>query len=307
MTAPNPENDISQCVIEFDFRKRDDLPPADIQDFRAVQEAFARELGDALSRYFRKEFSISLAAIQQLTWARYSERFTEPACLMLLRSQVLPGFGAIEVGQTFVFSVLETLLGGTSERGSGPSRELTSIEKKLLARFFQSIQRQLQHVWDAGGPEFVLEAVIGSPGEAIGRILAEEPLVVAEFVVKADGTEGHMCLAVPKTFVRQHRQNPDTVAASTNTRPPWGAGPILKQLRKGTVRAETVLTKATIRMGDLRALAPGDVINLDYPISSPLAICINGAEIFSGFIVPAGGKRAFAIQSEPQRGARLAL
>ena len=223
---------------------------------------------------------------------------------MLLRSQTLPGYGALELGPGFVFAVLETLLGGKNSAHSSVSRELTAIEKKLLANFFLSAQRQLQQAWSVDGPEFLLDTVVASPMSVAG-FSANDPIVLAEFGVKVDEALGHMCLAVPASFVRQRRQNVDpAVQGLSNFRQPWERGPLLKQLRKGTVRAETVLTKATIRVGDLAALEPGDILDLGYSISSPLSLCVNGTEVCSGYIVPTADKRAFSIQSMIAEGVR---
>jgi flagellar motor switch protein FliM len=286
-----------QTVTDFDFRRIDQLPQADILDFCNVQQEFAERLATELSGYLRVEFSIKLQDVRQLTWGAYSARLTSPACLMLLRSEAMPGYGVLELGPAFVFTVLEILLGGRTDLVPDTARELTAIEKKLLAPLFRSTQQRLREAWSVEGPNFELESVIGLPSAATG-LSQDDPIVLAEFTSKAGGVNGHLCLAVPARFVRQRRQNSDnTVPAVTNLRRPGETGGILARIQAGMVRAETLLTKASIRIGDLAALQPGDVLNLGYAVSAPLSMCVNGAEVYSGFIVPAGDKRAFSIHS----------
>jgi len=297
MNAPTTLLDKTQIVTDFDFRRLDQLPTADIQEFRTVQETFAERLATELSSHLRAEFSISLQDVRQLTWGDYAGRFASPSCLLLLRAQSLAGYGAVELAPAFVFAVLEILLGGKTDRAPDTVRDLTLIEKKLLAAFFRSVQQRLQEAWSVEGPDFVLESVVSAPSSVVG-ISENDPIVLAEFLVKADGANSHLCLAVPARFVRRRRQNADTAAQSaSNLRQPNDVDAILKRIRKGTVRAETMLTQASIRIGDLASLEAGDVLNLGYAVASPLSMCINGSEIYSGFIVPMGEKRAFSIES----------
>jgi flagellar motor switch protein FliM len=302
MTEPTIPLDTSQSVTDFDFRRLDQLPTTDIQDFRNVQEAFAERFAADLSGYLRTDFSIVLQDVRQLSWGAYAARFTSPACLMLLRAQVMAGYGAVELSPAFIFTVLEILLGGITDSAPNTSRELTKIEKKLLALFFRSLEDRLQEAWSEDGPAFVLESVVGAPGSVVG-MSHDDPIVLAEFVVKAGGANGHLCLAVPARFVRRRRQNSDSTApAVPNLRQPGDSEAILSRIRTGTVRAETRLTQASIRIGDLAALRSGDVLNLGHAVSSPLSMCVNGADVYCGFIVPVGGKRAFSIQSVRMKG-----
>jgi flagellar motor switch protein FliM len=284
-------------VKDYDFRRQDELPPADIEDFSAIQRTFCERFAAELSGYLRREFSIKLGDVRQLSWNSYARGLTDPSCFLLLRSRAIGSYGVLELGPSFVFSILEFLLGGTTDSPAGVARELTAIEKKLLRGVFNAAQARLREAWSANGPDFEMESVISSPAAATG-IPAGEPMVVTEFLVTVDGISGHMCLAVPATFVRQHRPDPDTMAVSVpNSCPPEGSGTILKLIQKGAVRADTRLSGATIRVRDLVALERDDVLNLGRPVSAPLTMSINGVEIYTGFIAPAHGKRSFAIQS----------
>ncbi len=284
-------------VSDFDFHKMDRLPNADLDVFRRIQAAFAEGLATELTGYLRKEFSISLSSVRQMSWRTYTEHFNAPSCLMVLRAQATPGIGTLEVGPAFVFTILEILLGGKSDSPLDTSRELTSIEKKLLAAFFRSVQRRLHAAWSTDGPDFVLDSVVSGPAR-VGGVSAEDPILLAEFLVKADGVDGHMGLTVPARFVRQRRLSPDSPPhLPTSLRHPEHTNRMLKQLQPGSVRVDTKLLHTTLRIADLAALQPGDLLNLGHPISSPVSLCVNGFETYSGFIVPIGDKRGFSIES----------
>ena len=72
MTNPaDPQWDLPQCVSDFDFTRKDDLPESDIQEFRLIQDTFGRRFAEGLTRYLRKASSLgaSIASASRIRHA----------------------------------------------------------------------------------------------------------------------------------------------------------------------------------------------------------------------------------------------
>jgi len=282
-------------VTELDFRQMGQLPNSDLQEFRGIQEVFAQQFGAELSTHLRKEFSITLQDIRQMTWGQYCDQSSTAACLLVSSLPSQRGHAVLELGLSFVFSVLEILLGGKAGPAFEASRELTAIERRLLNRFFESALQHLREAWTTDEPAFVLDSVISHPAAGI-TVARQDTFILAEFLVTGAGHAGHIRLVVPARFVRSRRQETGTEDTARPVLRQAGAeGRILNRIGSGKVLVEVALRQATIKIGDLAALKPGDVLDLAHPVTSPCSMLVNAVEAYSGGVVPVGRRRAFAI------------
>ncbi|MEO8099762.1 MAG: FliM/FliN family flagellar motor switch protein [Acidobacteriota bacterium] len=275
-------------------------PCANMREFRNLQEECARRLGTGLSAYLRKPTSVMLQNVRHITWAEYCAQAKTPTCLLVTSLSPHPGIGTVELAPSLVFSALAGLLGDNEETPSAASRELTAIERRLLDRLFHLVLKYLRETWPEDGPSFALESVL-SEISTVG-IVGQEGIALVEFAVNGEGLSGFICLTVPARFARPRRQEFGADEVSGPVLRKMGDGKqILRRVQTGKVRVETVLTGTTIKISDLADLEPGDVLGLSQTVTTPLSLHINGAEAYTGFIVPAGQRRAFAIQALGKR------
>jgi len=74
-------------------------------------------------------------------------------------------------------------------------------------------------------------------------------------------------------------------------------GNILRSLGSATLILDAVLQGATIRIRDLLAMAPGQVLTVGNSEDSPFDCLVNGKPRFTGSLVPSGERCALRIET----------
>lgn len=275
------------------------LPVDQVGFVESVHRAFLQSLARRLSESLETPVAADLAEIEQMPFAEFLSSSDGNACL--IRLNAVPGGQAIlELPAGFIHRVLGILI-GAPENAVCPERGVTGIERHILRECFDQIALALREAWEGHGVRF--EPGPASQGDEAGQPAPEGGAVVADLMVSLGRVQQTLRLAMPALLVRLAVKDTSgpVVSAQAGSRPV-----ILEALGAAAVRVEALLGGSSLRMRDLLALQPGQVLTLGPPASCSVECVINGQSKFRGELVSTGRSQAFLIGSavEPRSSPR---
>src|SRR2546430_811969 len=107
-----PEHDPSKRAQVYDFRRPDRIAKDQLRAIHLLHENFARSLASSLSAYLRAYVAVNLVAVEQLSFAEFSQCLPSPSCLVSLGLRPYEGNAVLELNPGLVFPIIEMLLGG---------------------------------------------------------------------------------------------------------------------------------------------------------------------------------------------------
>jgi flagellar motor switch protein FliM len=110
------------------------------------------------------------------------------------------------------------------------------------------------------------------------------------------GLAGDFVLVLPTFLARMaHLQSAASVGRDGDAEPIGGS--ILRNLGSATLSLDAVLRGATIRIRDLLAMTPGQVLTIGNSEDSAFDCLVNGKPQFTGLLVPSGERCALRIET----------
>jgi flagellar motor switch protein FliM len=201
-----------------------------------------------------------------------------------------------------LFRTLDILLGTpaaapATDEEAGKPRSVTGIELFILREFFEVFAKTLRAAWQPVYPAAFAQmpASFEEGGPAIPEDGEESALVLRSGVEMA-GLAGDFVLVLPTFLARMAHLQSAAAAGRDSESEPMGGG-ILRSLGSATVSLDAVLQGATIRIRDLLAMAPGQVLTIGNSEDSSFDCLVNGNPRFTGTLVPSGERCALRIET----------
>lgn len=267
------------------------LPAGPISFLTDVQEEYLRGLARGLSEYLETPVSAALIAAEQMSCADFLADKQADACRLVLdlegsQSQAFLGLSAGLVSRT-----LAVLLVIPPDAPLAPRDAVTDIEIHVMRRFFDILLGELRQAWEPCELRFTPRPM----SEAAERPLepTEDTLLVMKCAVKFGTEEGTLRVAVPALIVRLLALKREQEAAAKPAVTPHPG--ILDAVRFAALDMEAVLSGSSVRMSDLLAMEPGEILMLGQTVGAPVECRVNGRTKFRGELIQTGTRRAMQI------------
>jgi len=272
------------------------LLPADRVVFvESIHSQFLQGLSQALSSYLEITVTANPDGIEQTPASLFLEACESDSCLIPLDLHPIRGGAWIALGNGFVFRVLDVLLGARPGAVTGARSGLTDIERHVLRELFQLFVTSLNEAWSPIGLGFHIEAGASGP-EPASSADSDGAIMLLKGAVKVGESEETIRVAIPVLSVRlallQQEQAAGQAPTGTAAR-----GGLLDALGGATLQLEAVLCGSTLRMSDLGAMQPGQILMLGQPAGSALDCLVNGKAKFRGEWITQGDRPALQIDS----------
>jgi flagellar motor switch protein FliM len=264
---------------------------------RKFLQSFARRLGETLET----PINTDLVGIEQMQFSDFLSSCDANACQVSLNAAAGTSRAILELSPGFLHRVLAMLI-GAPENSVRPERGITGIERHILSDCIDALILDLRETWAAHRVNLGA-ASIAEDEEQAQLPVPEGGAVVVTSVLQLGGSQESMRLAVPALMVRlaavgMHKAK---VPLPTASRPL-----LVEALRAAGVEVEAILGGPSLRMRDLLALSPGQVLMLGPPANCSVECVINGVSKFRGELVSNGRNQAFQVESpiEPRTSRR---
>jgi flagellar motor switch protein FliM len=282
----------------YDFKRPERVSKDQMRALEALHEGFGRNFGAAISGYLRTIIEVSVAHIEQLTYSEFIHSLPNPTCFNLLKAEQLDGQLCLEISPLIIYPIVDRLLGGSNAELFIPQRPLTQIEQRLVQRITDRATQHLSEAWSNLTPMTFRVDDFESNPQLVQIVPPNETVVVVGFELKMGNRAGTMSLCIPYNVIEPIM---GMLAAQNwfSYQRKGGHEDHLRKLTKNVsnapVEVRAFLAQTTIKLKDLMALQPGDVITTDKDISRDALIQVEGKNKFLAQVGEFRGNRAIKV------------
>lgn len=288
----------------YDFKRPNKFSKEQIHTLQAIHENFARLLATYFSAHLRTVVQISVHSVEQLTYDEFIRSLPNPTTLSIFQMDPLEGNAIMEINPSIIFTIIDRLFGGPGEAPE-KIRDLTDIERVVIEKILARMLDILREAWD-NIIQFKPKLEMLESNPLFTQIVSpSEMVVLISFRTQFGDNEGLINLCIPFIVLE-----PIISKLSAHF---WFAGTgkeatqesiqrIKNRIEKAVVNLSVVLGKATIQVGELLELQPGDVIMLDNKVDQLVELLVGTKRKFYGRPGIVGSKTAVQIVSVLKEG-----
>jgi flagellar motor switch protein FliM len=285
-------------VKAYDFKRPERVSKDHTRALASIHDSFARNFGATLSGALRTIIEVRVVGVEQLAYAEFIHSLPNPTCFVIVQAPPLEGQMCVEVSPLIVYPIIDRLLGGSSSDMFIPQRPLTAIEWRLIRRLLNPALEHLSEVWrNLVEAKFDIVATECNP-QLVHIVAPTEVVVFIRFEIKMGQCAGTMSICIPFNTI-------ESVLSKLTTQSWFGYARkgataqqrqrIVRTLGRSKVGLTTYLGRAQVNVSELRGLRPGDIIQLEKPVSKDLIVQIEGRNKFGASAGQFRGRRAVRI------------
>jgi flagellar motor switch protein FliM len=267
-------------VVDYDLTRPSRIGAERLRMLTKRHEVLAQRFSQQMSQFLRLTATVELAGLTEQSFSAYRAALTAASACHLLGLTPLSERGLLVIEPALAGAMLDRLLGGAGLAPPTP-KQLTLLDRSLL----EGPVKRLLDAWAASWKDLLtftatVEQLQTEPAELEG-IPSAEPLLVASFrITAAEGfAGGGFALAIPLLDL-----DPALAALSPPPRfAPAKKAPTTDQRRhidkavgQGHLPVIVTLGTTTLTIGEVLALAPGDVLVLDQHPGDPALATVAG-------------------------------
>ena len=266
-----------------------------------LHHAFLRSAQNEMAELLQEPVTLSFQGAKQGPIAASMKGTSNGDRAIELDLSPLSASAYIVFPPALLFRVLDILLGtpaaAPADEENEKPRAVTGIELFILREFFEVFAKSLRAAWEQVYPaKFALKSSsFEEDGPAVPEDASESALVLRSGI-ELGGLSGDFVLALPTFLARMAHLKSASSAGRDGDPEPIGGG-ILRNLGAATLSLDAVLQGATIRIRDLLAMAPGQVLTIGNSEDSSFDCLVNGKQQFTGSLVPSGERCALRIET----------
>ena len=196
--SPAPESD----VRPFDFASMARSKKEDLPTLQFIYERFGKSLTSALTLFIEREVDVSPSKVQNIEYRELTKNLPVPTNMNLVTTEGLRGFLVLIFDAKLIFSVLETIFGGS--RLSAPKiegREFTKIELKVVKKLMEVVLLEFEKAWAAVYELRCKYSRSEMNPNYVTAIAQEEVVSLCEFSVTVDDISSWMKICVPYSIL----------------------------------------------------------------------------------------------------------
>jgi flagellar motor switch protein FliM len=282
-------------IANYDFHRADRISQDQMRSVHLLHEHFGRNFASSLSAYLRAFVDVSLASLEQVSYAGFIKSLPDPTLFASIGMRPLDGNLAMELNPSLVFPMIDMILGGPGQPLAG-NRNLTEIELNIIEGVLKLAMRDLADAWHP-----VIEVNLylegkGTKAQMFQIVSPAETVIAVHLELKMGDTSGLMNLCIPSRILKMLRGKFDQQwngrrqksSASESER-------ILELIKPVSMPLNGEIRSTRLTVDDLLKVAVGDVIQLNARVGDPLLLCVGGVAKFMGRVVIRRGKKAFEI------------
>jgi flagellar motor switch protein FliM len=266
-----------------------------------VHQAFLRSAQNELAELLQEAVTMTFQGAKQMPLSAPMRGTSSGDRAIQLSLAPLPAFAYLVFPPALLFRALDLLLGTPAaapaeEEGEKP-RAVTGIELFILREFFEVFAKALRTAWEPVYAAAFTQtpASFEEGGPSIPEEESESALVLRTGVNVA-GLAADFVLVLPTFLARMAHLQSVAAAGREGGSEPIGES-ILRSLGAATLNLDAVLQGATIRIRDLLAMAPGQILTIGNSEDSAFDCLVNGKPQFTGSLVPSGERCALRIET----------
>lgn len=232
-----------------------------------INDRFSRYLRGALLQHLRRGVVVNSIGIELVEHRELMERLGSPTHLTLVNMKPMRGTIVLMIDAELVVAIVETRFGGN---GRFPinlaNRDFTPFELKSMRRVVETTLEQFTTAWEPFG-RFEVEIVRHETNpQFAGFATADDLIMVSTFEVSVEYGKGTLAIFIPYTAAEplQEQLTSGIVAEAVEQDTRWYDA-LKVGVEQAAITLNVELARIEISVGDLVALRPGNVFEMDRP------------------------------------------
>ncbi len=286
-----------RAVLRYNFRKPNRVSKDQVRMLHSIHETFARLYSASLTTMLRGLVEMELKTVEQLTYGEFVMALSSPTCLVIFNMDPLKGGAAFEINANLLFRMIDRLLGGS---GLLPVRlrDFTEVEQVLIDRIAVRAMMDLQQAWQHAGTFAFRIAHLESNPQFVQLTAPSEVVVVVTFDMRLGEETGQLTLAFPHLLLEPVMPKLNThryfATAQRAVSQEEDAG-LNAMVMRVQLPVRGVLAEVPVTVRRLLELAPGDVLPLGRPATTPAVVELAGIPRFTARLGESGRHKALRI------------
>lgn len=286
-------------AVNYDFRRPNRISKNQVRMLQNVHENFAEAFGYYLVSKLQTVVSINVTSIDQLFYSEFILSVSNPSCIYVFDIVGADGSGIMEISPQLALTLVERLLGGTSE-AVRKARSITPIEQAVIRGMIEHAFSDLSNAWRAMADLTFRYSRLETEADFVQIAPSSEIVVVVSFDVNVGMNQYLMNLCFP-TFALEdvltqlNRQQLTPSARFTSERQKENMQILRQQLSHTYLPVQALLGKASIGVGELLELKVGDVLKLNTRINQEIEVIIAGRRKLAARPGAVDGKKSVKI------------
>jgi flagellar motor switch protein FliM len=265
-----------------------------------INDRFTRQFRVGLFNMLRRSPEISIAPIRVQKFSEYTQSLHVPSSLNLIKFEPLRGTALMVFDAKLVFAIVDNFFGGNGRFAKLEGREFTLTEGRIIQMVMRQAFGDLQEAWSIVA-DLKLEYVSSEINPHFASIVSPlEIVVVTALKIELEGGGGEMHITMPYSMIEPIRDVLDSGMHGERVErdEKW-----VNTLREETESAELELVPqlghATVSLGRLLDLKPGDVIPCDF--EGNVTMYAEGVPVVRGTYGASRGQQAVKVAQRVTR------
>lgn len=284
-------------VSLYNFRRPDRVSREQMRTLHFMHDRFARNFSSSLSAYLRSITEVNLVSVEQLSYQEFLLSVPDPTCFNAISIRPLEGAFALEVNPQLVFPIIDKMLGGPGEPLK-QMRTMTDIEQSIFDGVLKLALEDLREAWRGIiDLDFKIQARETSP-QLIQIVAPNEVVILVVFEVKMGAVVGMINLAIPSIILEPvaNKFDQEMYTGYKKSSTFEEARLLMESLKRCDMAVAAEIRGTTLRLRDVLALQPGDVIPLAKRFDAVLDLTVDGIPRYQGYVaLNANNKRVFQV------------
>ena len=287
-------------VQRYDLASQTRVVRGRMPTLEMINDRFARQFRVGLFNLIRRTPEVAVEPIQVLKLSEYTQSLNVPSSLNLIRLEPLRGTALLVLDARLVFSIVDNFFGGNGRYAKIEGREFTLTEGRIIQMVMRQAFADLREAWSICS-DITIEYLNSEVNPHFANIVSpSEIVVVTAFKIELEGGGGELHVTMPYSMLEPIRELLDS---GMHIDPMERDENWVTALREETEEAEVelvpMLGHATVSLGRLLDLKPGDVIACDF--DGNVTLCAEGVPIVRGSYGASRGQQAVKVAQRISR------
>jgi len=278
------QSEIARKAVAYDFKHPNRVSKDQMRTLESLHSNFAGHLGSALSGFTRSVVDIDLLSVDQITYSEFIMSLASPSCTYVFSISPLEGAGIIDFNPSVVFAFVDRMFGGTGKSLS-TERELTGIEKSVMAKIIGRAFRELERAWQHIMTLHIAQTNFESNPQFIQIVPPGETVIIISLQIKMQASSGIMTICYPyltledivdklsaQNWIDKNKKSMTDEESRQN----------INRIMPISAPVRVVLGNTTVSIRDLLNVKIGDVIRLDQSADSDISFVVGDKVKFLG-------------------------
>ena len=230
-----------------------------------INARFARALRVGMSNLLRRTPEIAAEPVRIQRFGEYMQGVQVPSSLNLIKLNPLRGTGILMLDAKLVFGIVDNFFGGNGRYTKVEGREFTATEGRIIRMLLNQAFTDLAEAWSLVAQISIeyLSAEINP--HFVNIVSPSEIVVVSSFKIELEGGGVELHVTLPYSMIEPMRDalNYGLQSDRTQRDENW-VQTLREEIEEADVEMVPVLGHATLSVGRLVDLKPGDVIPCDF-------------------------------------------